>query len=121
MHLNDPERKVLSGESGKASALAMNILYDLGRLYGAKKMIPVSQVHIDITLYMVDAGVEFAEKMAQWGWKFAVPTQLNPASIDLLHHERMHCNIRKKAGILHVPCPIPQSMPTIVFPKQASM
>jgi len=78
-----------AGKNGKACELAMNILVDLGELYGAKRMISVSQVHIDMTLYMVDAGVEFAEKMAGLEGKFAVPTQLNPASIDLLHHERM--------------------------------
>jgi hypothetical protein len=43
----------------------------------------VSQVHIDATLYMVDAGLEFAEKMAGLGGKVAVPTSLNPSSIDL--------------------------------------
>lgn len=89
MHLTAHESDMLNGGYGKANAMAMNILYDLGRLYGAERMIPVSQVHIDMTLYMVDAGVEFAEKMAEWGGKFAVPAQLNPASIDLLHPERM--------------------------------
>ena len=89
MHLNEIEKGMLAGKNGKACDLAMNILIDLGELYGAERMISVSQVHIDMTLYMVDAGVEFAEKMAEWGGKFAVPTQLNPASIDLLHHDRM--------------------------------
>ncbi len=89
MHLNAPEKRMLAGKSGKACQLAMNILADLGDLYAAKKMIAVSQVHIDMTLYMVDAGVEFAERMADLGGKFAVPTQLNPASIDLIRHDRM--------------------------------
>ena len=89
MHLSGIERDMLAGTHGRASALAMNILYELGELYAAERTIPVAQVHIDMTLYMVDAGVEFAEKMAEWGGKFAVPTQLNPASIDLLHPERL--------------------------------
>jgi len=89
MHLSENEKGMLAGRYGKACELAMNILVDLGELYGAEKMIPISQVHIDMTLYMVDAGVEFAEKMSGSGGKFAVPTQLNPASIDLLHPERM--------------------------------
>jgi predicted aconitase len=64
MHLNETEKRMLAGKNGKACELAMNILSDLGDLYGAEKMIAVSQVHIDMTLYMVDAGVEFAyEKM----------------------------------------------------------
>jgi predicted aconitase len=89
MNLNKIEKRILAGKNGKAGELAMNILRDLGQLYGAERMIPVSQVHIDMTLYMVDAGVEFAERMAERGGKFAVPTQLNPASIDLIHHEKM--------------------------------
>ena len=89
MRLNETEEGMLAGKNGKACELAMNILTDLGELYGAKRMISVSQVHIDMTLYMVDAGVEFAEKMAGLEGKFAVPTQLNPASIDLLHHKKM--------------------------------
>jgi len=89
VHLSGIERDMLAGTHGRASALAMNILYELGELYAAERTIPVAQVHIDMTLYMVDAGVEFAEKMAEWGGKFAVPTQLNPASIDLLHPERL--------------------------------
>jgi len=67
----------------------MVILSELGIIYKAKRMIQISQVHIDMTLYMVDAGVEFAEEMANLGGKFSVPTQLNPASIDLERHKQM--------------------------------
>ena len=72
MQLNQIENQMLGGEQGPACELAMNILKDLGDLYGAERMIPVSQVHIDMTLYMVDAGVEFAERMADLGGIFAV-------------------------------------------------
>ena len=89
MHLNEAEKRMLAGKNGKACELAMNILSDLGDLYGAERMIAVSQVHIDMTLYMVDAGVEFAERMADLRGEFAVPAQLNPTSIDLIHHEKM--------------------------------
>ena len=89
MVLNEIEQGMLDGNNGPACQLAMNILNDLGNLYGAERMLAVSQVHIDMTLYMVDAGVEFAEKMAALGGKFAVPAQLNPASIDLIRHKRL--------------------------------
>jgi predicted aconitase len=59
------------------------VLVDLGELFGAKELMRVSQVHIDATLYMVDAGLEFTEKMADLGAQVAVPTSLNPSSIDL--------------------------------------
>jgi len=89
MHLTPSEQQMLSGEHGEATKLAMNILCDLGELYEAPRFIPITQAHIDMTLYMVDAGVEFAEKMAELGGQFAVPTQLNPASIDLVRHKEL--------------------------------
>ena len=83
MRLTDEEKSILDGRQGEASRIALSVLVDLGELFGAKELMPVSQVHIDATLYMVDAGLEFAEKMAALGGKVAVPTSLNPSSIDL--------------------------------------
>jgi predicted aconitase len=89
MRLTDEEKSILDGGRGEAARIALSVLVDLGELFGAEELMRVSQVHIDATLYMVDAGVEFAEKMASSGGRFAVPTQLNPASIDLRHPEKM--------------------------------
>jgi hypothetical protein len=83
MRLTDEEKSILDGKQGEAARIALAVLVDLGELFGAKELMPVSQVHIDATLYMVDAGLEFAEKMAALGGKVAVPTSLNPSSIDL--------------------------------------
>jgi predicted aconitase len=83
MHLTDEEKRILDGRRGEAARIALAILVDLGQLYGAEALISVSQVHIDATLYMVDAGLEFAEKIADWGGRVAVPTSLNPSAIDL--------------------------------------
>ncbi len=79
MDYTQHEKDMLNGRHGEASRLSMAILTELGSLYGAKRMIQISQAHIDMTLYMVDAGVEFAEEMAALGGKFCVPTQLNHA------------------------------------------
>ena len=59
MNLTDDEKDVLDGGKGDAVQMAMAILVELGDVFGAERLIPVSQVHIDTTLYMVDAGVEF--------------------------------------------------------------
>ena len=83
MHLTDEEKSILDGKQGAAARIALAILVDLGELFGAEELMTVSQVHIDATLYMVDAGLEFTEKMADLGGKVAVPTSLNPSSIDL--------------------------------------
>ena len=83
MRLADQERDILAGKQGEAARIAMAVLVDLGELFGAGEMMAVSQVHIDATLYMVDAGVEFAERLADLGGQVAVPTSLNPSAIDL--------------------------------------
>jgi predicted aconitase len=83
MRLTDEEKSILDGKQGEAARIALSVLVDLGELFGAEEMMTVSQVHIDATLYMVDAGLEFAEKMADLGGEVAVPTSLNPSSIDL--------------------------------------
>jgi predicted aconitase len=83
MRLSSEEKSILDGKQGEAARIALSVIVDLGELFGANELMPVSQVHIDATLYMVDAGLEFAEKMADLGGEVAVPTSLNPSSIDL--------------------------------------
>lgn len=83
MHLTDQEKKILDGRHGEAARISLSILVDLGELFGAEEMMEVSQVHIDSSIYMVDAGLEFAERFAELGAKVAVPTSLNPSAIDL--------------------------------------
>lgn len=83
MHLTEQEQAILDGQQGEAAQIALRILVDLGEIFGADEMMPITQVHIDTTIYMVDAGVEFAERLAELGGRFSVPTQLNPSAIDL--------------------------------------
>ena len=83
MRLTEEEKDILDGNHGEAVRLALTILVDLGEIFGAEEMMKVSQVHIDTTVYMVDAGVEFAEHIAGLGGKVAVPTSLNASGIDL--------------------------------------
>ncbi len=83
MHLIGQEKEILDGKRGEALRIALSILVDLGELFGAEEMMDVSQVHIDSSIYMVDAGLEFAERFAELGAKVAVPTSLNPSAIDL--------------------------------------
>jgi len=83
MRLTDEEKSILDGKQGEAARIALSVLVDLGELFGAVELMEVSQAHIDATLYMVDAGLEFVEKMTDSGGEVAVPTSLNPSSIDL--------------------------------------
>ncbi len=82
MLLTDKDRAMLSGEHGPAAALAMSILVRMADVYGAESLMDISQAHIDSTIYLGDATLEFAERLAALGAKVAVPTSLNVSGVD---------------------------------------
>ena len=71
-----------SGAAGPAPALAMSILVRMADVYGATELMDISQAHIDSTIYLGDATLEFAERLASLGAKVAVPTSLNVSGVD---------------------------------------
>ena len=71
-----------SGEGGPAQALAMSILVRMADVYGATELMDISQAHIDSTIYLGDATLEFAERLASLGARVAVPTSLNVSGVD---------------------------------------
>ena len=77
------EDSVLRGEHGEASAIAMRIVAETGRMLGADRLIPVTSAHIDGALYHGDSGTLFAEKLVEAGAKVAIPTTLNVGGLDL--------------------------------------
>ena len=75
MKLTDEEQSMLNGEHGNAAMKSMQILTALGRIFGAKRMIPVSLVQISGVSYdnLGDAGLDYLDVMAaayraQQGW-----------------------------------------------------
>lgn len=85
MQLTPEEEQMLSGEYGYPVQKAMEILVQLGEIYGASKMIPVSNVHMPGSSVVVagEAGTKFVEKMAGEKGVFRTFTTLNPAAVDL--------------------------------------
>jgi predicted aconitase len=71
-----------NGERGPAPALAMSILVRMADVYGATELMDISQAHIDSTIYLGDATLEFAERLASLGARVAVPTSLNVSGVD---------------------------------------
>jgi len=51
-------------------------------VYGAGELMDISQAHIDSTIYLGDATLEFAEHLASLGARVAVPTSLNVSGVD---------------------------------------
>ncbi len=73
---------MLDGSEGPATQMAMSIVVQMAGIYGATHLMDISAAHIDSTVYIGAAGLEFAEKLASLGAKVAVPTSLNVSGVD---------------------------------------
>ncbi|HEY7287201.1 MAG TPA: aconitase X catalytic domain-containing protein [Vicinamibacterales bacterium] len=82
MQLTERDRRMLDGGDGPAAQLAMSILVRMAAVYGAAELMDISQAHIDSTIYLGDATLEFAERLASLGARVAVPTSLNVSGVD---------------------------------------
>jgi predicted aconitase len=84
MILSKEEEAMLSGEQGRAAQKCMEILYALGRIYGAERMVEVSSVQVSGVSYknLGDAGVDFLRELARDG-RARVRSTLNPAGMSL--------------------------------------
>jgi len=82
LELSDRDRAMLNGDLGPAPQLAMSILVRMADVYGAGQLMDISQAHIDSTIYLGDATLEFAERLASLGARVAVPTSLNVSGVD---------------------------------------
>lgn len=84
MHLDSEQEKLLGGEGGEAKRFAMEVVTKVGDAVGAGSLVPIKSAHV-LAHYssLHDAGIDVLEKFADSGGKFAVPTSVDPASIDL--------------------------------------
>ena len=80
--LSERDRAMLNGDHGPAPQLAMSILVRMADVYDADELMDISQAHIDSTIYLGDATLEFAERLASLGARVAVPTSLNVSGVD---------------------------------------
>jgi predicted aconitase len=85
MQLTIEQEEMLAGKSGQATRKAMEILFALGTIYGADRMVPVTSVQIAGVSFdnLGEAGLQFLSEMADGGGKARVLTTLNPAGMDL--------------------------------------
>jgi len=83
--LTDHDRVLLNGGHGPAARMAMSILARIAEVVGATEMLSIEQAHIDSTIYIGPANLEFAERLASLGAKVAVPTTLNVSGLDEHH------------------------------------
>src|SRR5947207_11720180 len=73
---------MLDGRRGPAAELAVSIVARMADVYGAERLMAITQAHVDSTIYLGDATLEFAERLAAMGARVAVPTSLNVSGVD---------------------------------------
>jgi predicted aconitase len=85
LRLNQRDRAMLDGAHGPAVQMAMSILVQMAGVYEAPELMDISAAHIDSSIYIGEAGLEFAEHLASLDARVAVPTTLNVSGLDEHH------------------------------------
>jgi predicted aconitase len=85
LKLTDRDRAMLDGTHGPAVQMAMSIVVQMAEVFGATELMDITAAHIDSTIYIGEAGLEFAERLANLGARVAVPTTLNVSGLDEHH------------------------------------
>lgn len=80
--VSDADRAMHDGAQGAATAQAMRIVCAMARQQGARRLIDVTQGHVDGCIYASPANLTFAETMAGLGARVRVPTTMNAISVD---------------------------------------
>lgn len=96
MRLTDAEAAMLAPDAPPATAMAMRILVETGKLMGAESLVPITCAHIDSCIYFGDAGVLFAERLRDLGGRVSVPSSLNVGALDLLHPDLVRAEPRAR-------------------------
>ncbi|MFB6143542.1 MAG: aconitase X [Halorientalis sp.] len=90
MHLTREEEELLESDDD-AERKAMELLVELGDIYGADEMVEVASAQASGISYksIGDPGVEFLEGFAAEGAEASVPTFANPAGMDFERWEEL--------------------------------
>ncbi|HLF75656.1 MAG TPA: aconitase X catalytic domain-containing protein [Anaerolineales bacterium] len=83
--LSPKDHDMLRGEYGPAAKMAMSIVARMAEVTGAAELLDITGAHIDSTVYIGEAGLEFAERLASLGAQVSVPTTLNVSGLDEYH------------------------------------
>jgi predicted aconitase len=90
MELTAEEQRMLAGDRGEAVKRAVEYQLEVGRFWGAKRFVPVTNVHMmgDIEV-MGDGGLEWLEGTAKLGARCVVGTTTNARCIDFAQCKRI--------------------------------
>jgi predicted aconitase len=85
LKLTSADKQMLDGGRGAAAQMAMSIVVQMAKVYGAEALMDITAAHIDSTIYVGEAGLEFAERLVELGARMAVPATLNVSGVDERH------------------------------------
>src|SRR5215470_7243505 len=88
MILTREEEAMLAGRQGPAKKLAMEGLVQLGRAFGAPRMVEIGYAHIHAGMAMYLQDVELMEELAALGARMAVPASVNIANADTVNWQQ---------------------------------
>lgn len=82
---------MLNGKEGIAAKKAMEILFALGKIFNAERMIKINSTQISGVSYknLGDAGVDFLKEFSENGAKVKILATLNPSGMDLQNWKDM--------------------------------
>ena len=85
MKLTPEEQAMLDGAQGRATQKSIEILWALGKIYGAERLIPVTSVQVSGVSFanLGEAGLAWLSEMAAGGGHARVLATLNPAGMDI--------------------------------------
>jgi predicted aconitase len=90
VRLTAKEKKMLAGHQGAAVKDALALQLEVGKFFGAKRFVPVTNVHMmgDIEV-MGDSGKAFVERAMKSGARCVRPTTTNARCIDFDYVEKL--------------------------------
>ncbi|MBX9700606.1 MAG: aconitase X, partial [Acetobacteraceae bacterium] len=90
MELGADEKAMLRGEEGEAVRRALSYQIEVGRFFGAQRMVPITNAHMmgDIEV-LGDAGLAFLEELRVLGARARIPITTNARCIDFDWAQRL--------------------------------
>jgi predicted aconitase len=103
MHLTKEEERIYEGEEGWARKKAMEILFAIGDIHNASRLIPIKSTHISGSSYKtIGDAFEFIDSLE--GTKVKVKSTLNPTGMDRKDWKAMNVPetfVTKQAGVIN--------------------
>lgn len=82
LKLSEYDQELVAGKYGPGAQMAMSIMIRMADVYKAENLMDITAAHIDSSLFMGDATLEYAVKLVELGAKVKVPSTLNVSGVD---------------------------------------